>query len=110
MIHEMFDLSDREAAAILVKLIKKMRDRASQVETINAVDEGRDFAAFMVGFWNGVNATRLNPWIADREAKFVADVMRKLESRSEEEVIDWLVSRFGRYREEKEASRCRDSV
>jgi len=40
----------------------------------------------------------------------VADVMRKLESCSEKEVIDWLVSRFGRYREENEASRCRDSV
>lgn len=109
MIHEMFGLDDRKAAEVIVRLVRKMREKASQVETINAVDE-KVFAAFMVGFWNGVNATRLNPWIADREAMFVADVMKKLENNNEDEVVDWLTARFKRYREEKEANRCKDVV
>ena len=109
MIHEIFGLDDEKAAEVIVQLVKKMREKASQVETINATDE-RVFAAFMVGFWNGVNATRLNPWIADREAMFVADVMRKLENSSEDEVVEWLTARFKRLREEREANRCKDVV
>ena len=110
MIHEMFGLSDREAAEILVKMVKKMMERASQVETINAVDIGREFAAFMVGFWNGINSVKIDPTIIDREVAFVADIMRRLSDNNDDEVINWLVSKFERFREEMEANRCKDAV
>lgn len=110
MIHEMFGLSDREAAEIFVKMVKKMMERATQVETINSVDNGREFAAFMVGFWNGLNSVKIDPTIIDREVAFVADIMRRLNERSEDEVVDWLVSKFERFREEREANRCKDAV
>ena len=110
MIHEMFGLSDRKAAEILVKIVKKMMERASQVETINAVNSGKEFAAFMVGFWNGINSVKIDPTIIERETAFVADIMSKLSECNYSEVVDWLVTKFERFREEREADRCRDAV
>lgn len=114
MIHEIFNLSDEEAARVLIKLISKIKNRSTQKETIDSIDKEntneRDFAAFIVGFWNALNAARLYPWLIDREIMFVSDIMSKLDIMNEDELVDYIVNKFNTYREKIESERLRDSI
>ncbi len=83
-----FNLPKKEIAEVYVSVARCIKDKKSQIDTINSVDgEKRVVAAFLVGLITGAQSEAISPGTSERLSDFFGRIISLLEERGEEDTL-----------------------